>query len=57
VHPNYTPEKFNKENYECERDMRQSGYYGQGLAAVIAANQFFERCMVAKGWKKERRSE
>ena len=41
-----------KDLYVCEKDMRQSGYYGSGLAAAIAAGEFFERCMNAEGYEK-----
>ena len=31
---------FAKDSYGCERDMRQSGYYGTGLAGVANAQGF-----------------
>jgi len=36
--------------YECERDVRQSGYYGSGLIGVVNAQNFFGNCMTAKGF-------
>ena len=45
---------FQRDTYECERDMRQSGYFGTGFAAAINAQNFQERCMVARGWFKQR---
>ncbi len=39
--------------YECEKDMRQSGYFGGGLAGAIAANDFQERCLMSKGYSKK----
>ncbi len=46
---------WDRDRYECERDMRQSGYYGNDLAAVLSGNTpegFFERCLQAKGYYK-----
>jgi hypothetical protein len=43
---------WNRDTYECERDMRQSGYFGTGLVAAINAQEFQERCLVAKGYYK-----
>lgn len=36
--------------FECERDVRQSGYYGAGLIGAYNANSFYRRCMMAKGF-------
>lgn len=36
--------------YDCERDARQSGYYGPGLIGIYNANSFYARCMRAKGF-------
>lgn len=47
-----TQAEFNKDTYECEKDARQSGYFGTGIAGAIAFGQFQERCMVAKGYSK-----
>jgi TPR repeat protein len=44
---------WNRDTYECERDMRQSGYYGTGLVGVINAQEFFERCLIARGYYRE----
>jgi hypothetical protein len=40
-HPEYTPEKWARERYECERDARQSGYFGTGITGAINFNAFF----------------
>jgi hypothetical protein len=48
-----THEDFARDSYACERDMRQSGYFGTGIYAAIAAQDFAERCMVARGWSKQ----
>jgi hypothetical protein len=45
---------FQRDAYECERDMRQSGYFGRGLSAAIESMSFQQRCMVARGWSKQR---
>jgi hypothetical protein len=50
--PGFNAADWNRDRYECERDMRQSGYYGAGLVGEINASAFFERCLVAKGYFK-----
>ncbi len=45
-------EQFRKDRYECERDMRQSGYYGAGAYGAVEAKGFGERCMQARGYNK-----
>jgi hypothetical protein len=49
-HPNYTPQLWARDSYECERDARQSGYFGTGLAGALNMQDFFERCLAARGW-------
>jgi len=49
---NFTQQDFNRESYECERDARQSGYFGGGVIGALNMRDFFDRCMVAKGWWK-----
>jgi len=41
------------DSYECERDLRQSFYYGRGLIAWANMNAYERRCMVARGWHLE----
>jgi hypothetical protein len=53
--PGFNPADWNRDRYECERDMRQSGYYGSGLFGAINAQNFFEECLVARGYYKTRR--
>jgi hypothetical protein len=48
--PGATQQDFAQDSYACEKDMRQSGYYGGGIIGVINANGFEDRCMVAHGW-------
>jgi membrane-associated protease RseP (regulator of RpoE activity) len=46
-----TQQDFATDSYSCERDMRQSGYYGGGILGVLNAQDFEARCMVAHGWR------
>jgi hypothetical protein len=48
-HPDYTPERWATDSYECERDMRQSGDFGTGNRPT-----FYERCLSVRGWTKTR---
>jgi hypothetical protein len=50
-----TQADYNKDSYQCEKDARQSGYYGGGLAGAIAMRDFFQRCMVAAGYTLRRK--
>lgn len=50
--PGGTPQSFNTDSYECERDARQSGYYGGGLLGALNFRSFADRCMEAHGWTK-----
>jgi len=51
-HPDYTPQLWAKDSYECERDARQSGYYGGGIVGAINFRKFYERCLYSRGWIK-----
>ncbi len=51
-----TEEEFRVDDYACERDMRQSGYFGAGWVGALHAQGFYERCMQAKGYRKVRES-
>jgi hypothetical protein len=42
---------FATDSYECERDSRQSGYYGSGLAGAVNMQGFMNRCMEARSWR------
>lgn len=50
--PGATQADFNADSYACERDTRQSGYFGGGLVGALEMRQFAERCMVAHGYEK-----
>ena len=52
-----TEEEFRVDDYACERDMRQSGYFGTGLVGAVNARGFYDRCMQAKGYRKVRESD
>jgi len=54
--PGFNQADWNRDRYECERDMRQSGYYGGGIVGAINAQDFFEECLVARGYYKVRES-
>ena len=54
---NLTEAEYRADAYACERDMRQGGYYGTGLAGALNAQAFQERCMVSKGYRKSTEEE
>jgi hypothetical protein len=41
---------YQQDAYACEKDARQSGYFGGGIAGAINMREFFKHCMVAHGW-------
>lgn len=43
-------EQFNKDSYECERDARQSGYFGGGYIGAMNLREFYKKCMISKGY-------
>ena len=45
---------FQRDSYACERDARQSGYFGGGLIGAANFEAFQDRCMGAAGWTKRR---
>jgi hypothetical protein len=50
--PETTQDQYQKDNYACERDMRQSGYFGTGLVGVVNMQDFNDKCMASKGYTK-----
>lgn len=48
--PGATQSDYDKDSYECEKDVRQSGYYGGGIAGYKKLREFFKKCMISKGW-------
>jgi hypothetical protein len=47
---------YNVDSYACEKDARQSGYFGSGIIGGVNMQNFFNRCMVSKGWYQRRAS-
>jgi hypothetical protein len=45
-----TQADYNRDSYQCEKDARQSGYFGTGLAGGLNMRKFFQQCMVADGY-------
>ncbi len=41
---------FTSDQYACERDSRQSGGFGTGIAGAFQVQAYFNRCMGAHGW-------
>jgi len=52
--PDYTPQLWARDSYECERDSRQSGYFGTGILGQLNMLEFYDRCLAARGWTKTR---
>jgi hypothetical protein len=50
VKPGASQQDFTTDRYSCERDTRQSGYFGTGLIGAINMQHFFDSCMNAHGW-------
>ena len=48
--PGATQADFNRDSYACEKDTRQSGYFGGGLGGALRMKEFYGKCMVAHGW-------
>ena len=49
-----TQQDFARDAYECERDARQSGYFGGGFVRAANMQNFYDRCLIAKGYQKVR---
>ena len=50
VKPGSSQADYNTDSYACEKDARQSGYFGGGIGGSINMKEFFNRCMIAHGW-------
>ena len=50
--PGASQQDFTTTSYECERDARQSGYFGIGLSGAIEMASFQARCMGAHGYSR-----
>jgi clan AA aspartic protease (TIGR02281 family) len=50
VKPGASQQEFTTDRYDCEKDARQSGYFGTGLLGAINMQNFFDNCMNAHGY-------
>jgi len=48
--PGVTQAEFDRDSYECKRDVRQSGYTGSGIAGALQGRGFLQECMTARGY-------
>jgi hypothetical protein len=51
--PGATQQDFAADRYGCERDARQSNYFGGGIIGAINMHDFYKECMVAHGWTEQ----
>jgi hypothetical protein len=49
--PGATHTDYDQDSYACEKDTRQSGYFGGGIIGGLNAREFFKRCMAAHGYE------
>lgn len=50
--PGLTQQQWMTERYQCEKDARQSQYFGGGLAGAINMRNFFNQCLEAHGYRR-----
>lgn len=50
--PGASQQDYATDSYQCEKDARQSGYFGGGIVGAANMVDFQQRCMVAHGWRK-----
>jgi hypothetical protein len=50
VKPGASQADYNTDSYSCEKDARQSGYFGNGIPGAVNFRDFMNRCMFAHGW-------
>src|SRR5690349_17398783 len=55
--PGASTQAFEADKYACERDARQSGGFGGGIAGAIEVQNFFNRCMSARGWSLQEKTQ
>ena len=48
-----TAQDLATDGYGCEKDARQSSYFGGGIGGAINMQNFQKRCMVAHGWREQ----
>jgi hypothetical protein len=51
--PGATEQDLAADRYGCEKDARQSQYFGGGIMGAINMHNFFKECLVAHGWTQE----
>jgi hypothetical protein len=51
--PGASQADYRADSYSCEKDARQSGYFGSGLVGALNMQDFFDRCMYAHGYTKQ----
>ena len=51
--PGASQADFSADSYSCEKDTRQSGYFGGGIVGALNMQDFFDRCMYAHGYTKQ----
>jgi hypothetical protein len=54
VHPDFNETTWQRDTYECERDVRQAYPYrgNQTLVEMVEASQFFSRCLTVRGYNR-----
>ena len=45
-----TQNEFNRDGSACEKDARQSEYYGNEFFGTMNKKKFLKRCMTSKGY-------
>lgn len=48
--PGASQQDFAADQYSCEKDARQSAYFGGGIIGAINMRNFYKECMVAHGY-------
>lgn len=48
--PGASAQDFKTDAYSCEKDARQSGYFGTGIIGSMNMQGFYKKCMEAHGY-------
>ena len=51
--PSVSQQEFAKESYECQRYAKERVYFERGWIGHLTVQNFFDRCLLAKGYYKE----
>lgn len=51
--PGSSRDELLRDSYECEKDARQTSFGSNIFAAKKLRQEFYDRCMTARGWEKE----